>query len=208
VTETLTLEAMPRMVRGKQVRALRREKLIPAVIYGLGNPVIITVPYRPLEVALQKAGSTRLINVTVDGQVHNTLVREVQRTQLKREIMHVDFLSVDLTKKLRVEVSVHVINVPKLDDQLFISHDLATITVECLPSNIPSMLELNGKSLSRLDARLTVADLPKLEGVEYLDDPTAVVARVASTAAVEETEEEGAAEPEVIEKGKKEEEGE
>ena len=105
MADVYSLEAQTRTVIGKQVKALRRQGLVPAVIYGVGAaPIHITVAYRPLEVLLQKASGTHLVNLLVDGTTHSILVREVQRDKIKRTIQHVDFLRVDLTKKIRTEV--------------------------------------------------------------------------------------------------------
>src|SRR5260221_14268932 len=101
MAESFTLDVQRRTVKGKQVKALRGQGLGPAVIYGVGGgPISVSCAYRPLEIALQKAGGTHLINVTVDdGTTHNTQVREVQRDKVKRIVEHVDFMRVDLMKK-------------------------------------------------------------------------------------------------------------
>jgi large subunit ribosomal protein L25 len=210
VTESYTLEAEPRTVLGKQVKQLRRVGRVPAIIYGLGETLPITCAQRPLEVVLQKAGGTHLIRITVNGQTYETLVREVQRDTIRRDILHVDFLRVDLSKKLRTEVSILLVNLPKLSADLMLTHPTISIEVECLPTNIPDHIEVDASRLKALGDKLTVADLPVLNGVQYLADPHEVIARVESlTGAVAEETAEGEtvmAEPEVIERGKKQEE--
>src|SRR5579871_2992268 len=114
MAEQYSLEAQPRTVIGKHVEKLRRENLVPAIIYGAGEGNInISCVYRPLEIVLLKAGGTHLINVTVDGKTHNALVRAVQRDKIKRTILHVDFMRVDLTKKLRTDVPIIFKGEPK-----------------------------------------------------------------------------------------------
>lgn len=210
MTESYTLEAEPRTVLGKQVKQLRRAGRVPAIIYGLGEALPITCPQRPLEIVLQKAGGTHLVRITVNGQTYETLVREVQRDTIRRDILHVDFLRVDLSKKLRTEVSILLVNVPKLAADLMLTHPTVSIEVECLPTNIPDHVEVDASRLKALGDKLTVADLPALNGVQYLADPHEVIARVESlTGAVAEETTEGEtvmAEPEVIERGKKQEE--
>jgi large subunit ribosomal protein L25 len=150
------------------------------------------------------------VRVTVNGQTYETLVREVQRDVIRRDILHVDFLRVDLSKKLRTEVAIMLTRVPKLAADLMLTHPVVSVEVECLPTNIPDHIEVDASRLTTLGAKLTVADLPALEGVQYLADPNEVIARVESLtgAVAEETAEEGVAmaEPEVIERGKKQEE--
>src|SRR4051812_25292759 len=98
MADTYTLEAQSRTVIGKQVKALRREGLIPAVIYGAGGePTHISCAYRPLEIVLQKASGTHIVAIQVDNTTHNAIVREVQRDKIKRRLLHVDFMRVDLS---------------------------------------------------------------------------------------------------------------
>ncbi|PJF34382.1 MAG: hypothetical protein CUN49_15945 [Candidatus Thermofonsia Clade 1 bacterium] len=103
-----------------------------------------------------------------------------------------------------------LVNVPKLGADLMLSHPLVSVEVECLPANIPDHIEVDASRLNVPGAKLTVADLPALEGVQYLADPHEVIARVESLtgAVAEETAEESTvmAEPELVERGKKQEE--
>jgi large subunit ribosomal protein L25 len=210
MAEQYTLEAQPRTVIGKHVKTLRREKLVPAVVYGVGGEAInISCQYRPLEIVLGKAGGTHLINVVVDGQTHNALVREVQRDKIKRTILHVDFMRVDLTKKIRTTVPVVFVGEVKLSSDLHMTHNVQSVEVESLPAEIPDHIEVNVSKLRALGDQITVGELPAIEHVVYLSDASEVLARVdtlnAATADDLATEG-GPLEPEVIEKGKKEEE--
>ena len=181
MAEQFSLDAQPRTVIGKQVKALRRQALVPAVIYGAGEePVHISCPYRPLEIALRKAGGTHLINVAVNGTTHNAIVREVQRDKIKRTILHVDFMRVDLTKKLRTAVPLVLVNIPKLSNELQLTHNITSVEVECLPTDIPEHIEVNVANLNALGDQLILSDLPVPHGVEFLSDPHEVIARVDS----------------------------
>jgi len=212
MAEVFSIEAQARTVIGKQVKALRRTGLVPAVVYGAGSePIHVSCPYRPLEILLQKAGGTHLVTLQVDGTTHTTLVREVQRHKIRREILHVDFLRVDLSKKLHTEVPIVFVGHPKLEGELLLSHNITSVNVECLPTNIPEHIEVDVTHLTALGDQITVGDLPKIENVDYLSVPHEVIARIDLQAAAVEVDEPtaeatSAAEPEVIEKGKKEEE--
>jgi large subunit ribosomal protein L25 len=207
MAQQYSLDAQLRTVIGKKVRFLRREGLVPGVIYGTGSsPVHVSVPRRPLEIVLSKAGGTHLVNVTVDGASHATIVREVQRDVIRRDLMHIDFMRVDLSKTLRTEVPIALIGMPKLTNELQLQQNITSIEVECLPANIPEHIEVNIAGLITLGAQVTVGDLPALEGVELLADPTEVIVRITALATVTDEMLEGTiAEPEVMERGKKEE---
>jgi large subunit ribosomal protein L25 len=170
--------------------------------------VHISVPYRPLEIVLAKAGGTHLINVAVEGVTHNALVREVQRDKVKRTILHVDFMRVDLARKVRTEVQITLVGVPKLSSDSQLTSNLASIEVECLPAEIPEHIAVDVSVLVNIGDQITVGDLKGYDKVVFLADPHEVIARIDPlTAVTAETEgEAAAAEPEVIEKGKKEEE--
>jgi len=208
MAETYLLDAQPRTVLGKQVKALRRQDLVPGVIYGAGGqPVHISCQRRPLEIVLQKAGGTHVIAVSVDGTTHNAIVREVQRDKIKRTVLHIDFLRVDLTKKIRTEVPLLLVGEPKLAAELRLDHLLQQIEVECLPTDIPDHVEVVLAKLAKIGDQITVGDLPAIEGVHVMTDPHDVIARIESQTGAtgdDDAAEGGAAEPEVIEKGKKE----
>ena len=103
--EKVVLKAQPRKVIGKQVRALRREGLLPAVIYGSHiSPVAISLNFHDASLALAKISSSQLVNVDVAGASHTVLVRERQRNPVTGTLVHVDFQAVSLTEKLRVNV--------------------------------------------------------------------------------------------------------
>lgn len=212
MADIYTLEAEIRPVIGKKVKALRRMDQIPGVIYGVGgDPVHVMCQRRALDVVLRNAGGTHLINVVVAGTTHNTLVREVQRDTIKRTVLHVDFMRVDLTKRLRTEVPLTMVGTPKLAADWQLLQNIQTIVVECLPTNIPERVEVDINGLNTLGAQITVGSLPPIENVTFLGDPDEVIIRVAMLAAepVEEIAPEAEAvlaEPEVVERGKKEEE--
>ncbi|MHB8627488.1 MAG: 50S ribosomal protein L25 [Aggregatilineales bacterium] len=216
MADTYALDVQARHVTGKQVRQLRRDDLVPAVIYGAGGQALsLSCPRRPLEILLGKAGGTNVIKLTLEGHEENALVRNVQRHPVRRSLIHVDFLRVDLTKKLKTEVPIVLINLPKLAAEFTMSHYMTQIEVECLPGDIPDRIEVDLSGLRNPGDQLTVGQLPTTAKVTYLADPSDVIARVeaAATGGAEEVEAEvvepTAAEPELsTAKGKKEEEGE
>ena len=213
--EKIVIEAQLRNQTGKKVKFLRKEGLLPAVIYGRG--------FETLPISLNKHETTQLFNkvsgstiltIKVDGKEHATLVREVQRDYIKNELLHIDFQAVSLMEKLRTHVSLTLVGkAPVLENfEALIVSGIDQIEVECLPQDLVDTIEVDVSSLAEIGSAIYVKDLPKLTNVEILTDLEELVA-VAS--AVKEEEEpvveevvsvEGAeVEPEVIEKGKTEE---
>ncbi len=214
MAETFALDVQARHVVGKQVRQLRQTDLIPAVIYGAGGQALnVSCPRRPLEIMLSKAGGRHLVKLNIDGQEENVLVRAVQRHPVRRNLVHVDFLRVDLSKKLRTEIPLHLNNAVKLSLELTLAHYMTQIEVECLPSDIPDRIEVDLSQLKALGDQITVASLPTSASLSYLADPSDVIARIEASSSGADTEAEAAAEaaasaePELAStKGKKEDE--
>lgn len=212
--EKVVLKATKRDVIGKQVKALRREGKLPAVIYGRHTePVNIVLETHAASLALAKASSSTLVTVDVDGKEYPVLVREKQRDFIKNRLLHVDFLAVSLTEKLRATVSLNFVGVsPAVKDfnAVFV-HNLEQFHVECLPADLPEHIDIDISMLKRVGDAIRVGDIALSDKIRVLENPDTVVC-VASAPKVEEVAAPEAAvptaaEPELaVERGKKEEE--
>lgn len=214
--EKVVLKATKRDVIGKQVKALRREGKLPAVIYGRHTePVNILLDAHTASLALAKASSSTLVTVDVDGKEYPVLVREKQRDFIKNRLLHVDFLAVSLTEKLRATVSLNFVGVsPAVKDfnAVFV-HNLEQFHVECLPADLPEHIDIDISMLKRVGDAIRVGDIALSDKIRVLENPDTVVC-VASAPKVEEVTAAGAeagaptaTEPELaVERGKKEEE--
>jgi large subunit ribosomal protein L25 len=210
--EKVVIEAQPRQVIGKQVRALRRQGLLPAVIYGSHiEPIPVSLNFHDASLLLPKVSSSQLVEVDVNGQKHTALVRERQRHPVTGDLLHVDFQAVSLTEKLRVNVGLQFVGeapAVKMYNAVIVT-SLEELDVECLPGDLPNHLEVDLSALEQIGDAIYVRDVPRPPRVEVLTDPDEVVAVATAPEAEEEVAAEalaGPAEPEVIEKGKKEEE--
>ncbi len=214
MSDQITLTAQPRTITGKKVRHLRAQGLIPAVIYGTNveAPVHIQIPHDELRASLRAAGGTNLIVLTVNGQPHNVLVRDVQRGHLRGELLHVDFHAVSLTTRITVDVPVTLIGQSEIirNGQAMLITNANTVPVHCLPTNIPHEVTLDLSQLVEIGDFLTVADLKIPAGVTVAIEPEVELVRTDFATRLEEpSEEEMAAEAgevEVIKRGKVEEE--
>lgn len=214
--EKVVLKAAKRDVAGKQVKALRREGKLPAVIYGKHTePINIALDAHSASLALAKATSSSIVIIDVDGKEYPALVREKQRDFIKNRLLHVDFLAVSLTEKLRATVSLHFVGVSTAvkDYAAVLVHNLEQFHVECLPTDLPEHIVVDISLLARVGDIIRVRDVAVSDKIRVLENPDTVVA-VASAPKVEETVAgaEGApaptvTEPEIaVERGKKEEE--
>jgi large subunit ribosomal protein L25 len=202
-------------VIGKKVKRLRREGLLPAVVYGHNiEPIPISLDMREANRTLDSISPSALIVLNIDGDKHYAIVRDKQRNPLLRSIIHIDFQAVSLTETVRADVNVNIVGeAPAVETYLAILvPSLEQLSIECLPTNLPDRIDVDVSGLAEIGDSLLVSDLIVPDGVEILNDPEDVVVVVIPPAAEEEEEveeeeveiEEGV-EPEVLERGKREE---
>lgn len=212
--EKVLLKAELRTIIGKKVKNLRLAGKVPAVIYGGEvKSLPITLDKKDTTNALNKFSGSTILTIDVDGKEHAALVREIQQDYIKGDLLHVDFLAISLKEKLRTSVSITLVGVaPVLEEySALIVSGLDQIEVECLPQDLPEIIEVDISSLEELGAAIYLKDIPTIEKVEFLSDPEELIA--VASAIKEEVEEvveeeeiledvEEGAEPEVIERGK------
>ncbi|MCC6955530.1 MAG: 50S ribosomal protein L25 [Anaerolineales bacterium] len=210
--EEIVLQATTREIVGKQVRALRREGKLPAVIYGhhLGA-LPISLDFHDASRALSGVAGSQLVAVVIDGtNKQPTLIREKQRDPITGRLLHVDFLAVSMTEKLRAMVRINLVGeapAVKNYDAIMVTGQ-EEVEVESLPGDLPESIEVDLAVLKEIGDGIHVRDLPVLSGVEILTDPNEMIVLMTAPtiAPVEEVEEAAASsEPEVIERGKREE---
>lgn len=207
--EKVVLKAAKRTVTGKQVSQLRRAGQLPAVIYGHNmEAVAISLEAHSAGLSIPKLTSSSIVNIELDGKLIPALVREKQKNYIKNTLIHVDFLAISLTEKIHAAVSIHFFGLsPAVKDfSAIIVHNLNQLEVEALPTDLPERIEVDLSNLAKIGDAIHVRDLSLPEAVTVLSDPDIMVA--VATATREEAVEvvPGAIEPEVIEKGKEEEE--
>ncbi|RPH59452.1 MAG: 50S ribosomal protein L25, partial [Chloroflexi bacterium] len=206
--EKVVLKATKRTVTGKQVSQLRRAGQLPGVIYGHNiKPTAISLEAHSAGIAIPRLTSSSIVNIELEGKLIPALVREKQKNYIKGTLTHVDFQAISLTEKIRTEVSIHFSGLsPAIKEfNAIIVHSMSELEVEALPNDLPERIEVDLSGLAKIGDAIYVKDLSLPAAVTVLSDPDEIVA--VTTATREEIVEEVAevAEPEVIEKGKKEE---
>lgn len=184
---TLTAET-GRTTGTRPSRRLRAEGRVPGVIYGGGEPAVqVTFDRADLRHALNtEAGRNALVSIEVDGQSHVTLVREIQRHPIRRDVTHIDFLKVDETKPVELDVPIHLVGEAKQVTVMggMTEQRLNTLRVRVRPDQIPNSIDVDISGM-RLDRSLLVKDLELPEGTVCLSKPQqAVVTAELTRAAV------------------------
>ena len=209
--EKIVLKATSRQVTGKQVRALRREGLLPAVVYGRHiEPFNISLPHHTTSLALEGVGGSTLMTIEVEEKIHNVVVRQKQRHPVTGSLLHLDFQEVSMTEKMRAMVRLELVGtspaVKDLDGVMVTGQEV--LEIESLPGNLPETIQIDLSSLKEIGDGIFVKDIAAPDGVEILTDGEEMIVLITTPIAeekLEEEEEAGEGEPEVIEKGKKEE---
>jgi len=211
--ERLSINVEQREVQGKgSARSLRREDMIPAVLYREGKAQSIKLARKELSKLINTISGEQVI---VDlhfagGEKKLALLKDYQVDPVSRELLHTDFFEVSLTEAIRV--SVHVVTVGEpigvKRDAGILQYALREVEIQCLPDKIPGKIEFDISKLE-LGQSVHVSDLKFEEGIKVLTDPGDVLVTVLAPAAEAVPEAEVAAvaavEPEVVKKGKKEE---
>lgn len=207
--EEVVIQANHREVIGKKVKALRRDGLLPAIVYGHNiEPIPITLDMREGSRTLEKLSPSALVVVDVDGEQYYTLVRDKQRNPVRKTIIHVDFQAVSLTETVRADLNINIVGeAPAVETYLgILVPSLEQLSIESLPKDLPDRIDVDVSGLMEIGDSILVGDLDVPDGVEILNDPEDVVVVVIAPAAEEEEEEEveveEGLEPEVLERGK------
>ncbi|MFQ5898270.1 MAG: 50S ribosomal protein L25 [Candidatus Methylomirabilia bacterium] len=179
-----------RQETGKQAaKRLRREGLIPAVLYGEQSPVALTVnPKDVLKVIYGHERSGQLLNLrfTEDGDTRATIIRDLHFHPVTDSLLHVDFQEVTMDRALTITVGTHAVGEPVgvKEQGGTLEMILREVQISCLPSLIPDRIEADVSAL-HIGHVLTVANLTPPPGVRILNDPTQAVATVAPPMAEE-----------------------
>jgi large subunit ribosomal protein L25 len=181
--ERVKLEVVQREGRGSaDSRRLRREGLIPGVLYGRGKtPHAICIPERELRRVLTgEAGLHAILDVVLDGQktTHPSILKDYQQDVLSGRLAHVDLQEVRLDQAIQAQVVVELVGEAQgVTEGGVLSQVVREITVEALPLEVPERIELDVSGMEMGDT-LRLADLPPREGIAYLDDAEIVLATV------------------------------
>src|SRR6056300_1280940 len=177
-------------------RRLRREDRIPAVVYGLGmTPISISVNRRDLRAALSgPSGVNTVLDLTVEGTVYPTIVKEMKRHPVRRTVSHIDFLQVNLDVEIVVNVPVHLNGEAKevaLHNGL-VDLQLSELQVRTTPRTIPDLIEIDISAMTVNDV-ITVGQIAVPAGCSFAhaDDQPVVTVSILRTAVEEETAAEG-----------------
>ena len=173
---------------GKQVKALRREGLIPAELYGHGIANLhLAVPAKDFARVFKEAGVNTIVNLLVGSGKHPALIHEVGRNYLTGGVDHVDFYQVRMDEKIKAKIPIEFLGIaPAVKDKGgIVNKSVSEIEVEALPNDLPHRFEVDLSALSELNQSIYVKDIAVPKGVKILIDPETPVVTVTEPRAEE-----------------------
>jgi large subunit ribosomal protein L25 len=181
----ISITLQKREVTGKQVKQLRREGMVPAVIHDHGKPsIVVAGVYMDVARTYRRAGKHHPVSIEADGKKYTALIKRVDLDPKKNTLTHIVFNAVTANQKVDAEVPVRI----KLDEGnestpaeragLIVLHNLESVEVVATPSKIPEVLEFDGEKLVEVGDVATVADLIVPAGVEVKTEAEHQIASV------------------------------
>src|SRR5216683_6757580 len=179
-THTIELQAEPRGVFGKHVRRLRRQGIVPANIYGHGDPRAIQAPARAMEYLLAHGGRTGVVTIAVQDRSEIALLKDIQRDPRSGQILHIEFQAVSMEESVTSTVPVRFIGesvaVTKLGGVM--THPRAELRLAARARDLPESIEVDVSTITELHGAILISDLPESATYKYLDPPEEVLAMV------------------------------
>lgn len=183
MAERAVISAAPRTVLGKKVKTLRKAGILPGNVYGNGiASTALQMDLREFVRHVRAAGIRSMFELKVEGEAEPryVILRGLTRQGGMGDPMHVDFYQVDLRVPIQTTATLRLVGeAPAVRDLAgTLLQNLETVGIRCLPLSIPEALEVDVSVLKSFDMSITVADLVVPEGVEFLTDPSVVIATV------------------------------
>lgn len=166
----LTLEA--RSVHGKKVRKLREAGIVPAVVYGQGEPVNVQAAHNVIQKVVHQAGKHTPVHLTIDNKKKIAMIKDVDSDPVKAKIRHVSFHAVKQNEPVTAEVPIRLVGEGESEAEkagLIVLQALDKIEVKALPLALPEALEVSIVELAAVGDQVTLGDITLPDGVELVE---------------------------------------
>ena len=189
----IVLQTERRSVTGKKVKQLRRDGIVPGNLYGRGQEsVAIQAPLTEVQRVFGAVDRNAVVQMAIDGSNETipVVLREVQRHPVRRSLLHLDFYQVDLTRAIHSDARVILTGSSEAESLGgTVVQSLEYVTLEALPTEMPSSIEVDVSVLTEFGQSILIRDLTLPKGVTAVTDGTIAVATVLAPRVAEEDEE-------------------
>jgi large subunit ribosomal protein L25 len=192
MSNDISLKLDPRTVSGKKVSQLRKEGLVPSVVYG-GHSEAVNTQSAIVETTkvAHQAGKHSPVHLVIDGKKKLAIIKTIDVDPVKHQVRHVAFHTINVNEVITTEVPLHLIGMGESEAEkagLIVLQALEHIQIKAKPADLPEALELSVAELATTEDKLTLGDIKLPEGVEYADleqDLELVVANVYEPSALQ-----------------------
>ena len=193
MSDRVTIVAEPRTVTGKKVNQLRRQGIVPGIVYGQSEPVKIQMNAKELRRALRVTGMNQLATLDVEGKAYTVLAREIQQHITRGDLLHIDFMEVDMSSTITSEADLIAVgeSAAEATGDGVVTLSIYSVEIECLPDALISQIEIDISAIETPGDTIHVSDITVPDGVTILTDPEILVASFSITRAALEEEKEG-----------------
>lgn len=188
----ISLKLAERTVTGKKVATLRKQGMVPSIVYGgKAEPVATQSPFVETTKVVQAAGKHTPVNLAIDGKKKLAIIKSIQFDPVKHRVRHVAFHTIKQNEIITTEVPILLIGQGESEAEkagLVVLQALEKVEIKAKPADLPEAFELSLAGLSSTDDKLTLADITLPEGVEFADaeqDLDLVVANVYEPSALQ-----------------------
>ncbi len=187
----LTLQATKREILGKKARFLRRQGITPTHLFGHGlESLHLQCDTAELKRIIAQAGTTRLIALEIDAdkQPRSVFIREIQQDVIGRQLLHVDFYQIRKMEKIKADIPIVMVGgAPAMQVKgRMLTHTLTSLSIECLPDNLPPQIEVDLSSLEEVEQSIHVRDIILSPDITVFTDPDQMVVKVSEARVIEE----------------------
>ena len=192
--EDIALVLEQRKVQGKQVRQLRRDGFIPAVIHDHGKPSqVVMAPQHDIMKVYKQAGKHHPLTLTLGKETYMALIKDVDFEPRKHQMRHVVFNAIEQNEKVQTEVPLHLTGeAPAEKVGLMVITQLDSVDIEAFPRDLVDELTVDASGLSEIGDKIHVSDIVVPPGVEILTEAEHPIATVEETKAQMSEEDESA----------------
>lgn len=170
----IVFSAKKRSADKRDARQVRKQGLIPAVVYGQGMESLpVAVDYKLFNKIYNEAGENTIIELAVDDKKYNVLVKDVQLEPVKDTFVHIDFYQINMNEKITVSIPLVFIGEVALvkSGEAIMIKAMDEVEVECLPGDMPHEIRVDLSKLQKLEDSISVKDLQVSDKVEILAEP-------------------------------------
>lgn len=171
--DKVTIALKGRTEQGKKAAVLRKQGLVPGIIYGHGfDPMMVQSEYNVIEKVVREAGKHTPVYVTIDGKKKITMIKDIDRDPVKSRIRHVSFHAVKADEVVTAEVPIRLVGEGESAAEkagLIVLQAIDIIEIKAKPADLPEALEVSIVDLATNEDKLTLADITLPKGVEFAD---------------------------------------